>query len=134
LALKGFLHDKGHTLEQLERMRHKLGELLELCKADGLALPEADTPSFVARFDKALVKARLRYDFDFDMPMLETARRVARGLLNDTKPTLPPLRARPHRREQFSSRFEPFGRRPDGPLLCWARAGGRRRYVLPLRI
>jgi hypothetical protein len=92
LALKGFLHEKGRPLEDLERVRHKLGALLELCKADGLALSEADTASIVARFDKALVKAKLRYDFDFDMPLLEDARRVTCGLLKDTKPALPPLK------------------------------------------
>jgi hypothetical protein len=92
LALKGFLHEKGRTLEQLERMRHKLGELLELCKAEGLAISEADTAAVVARFDKALVKAKLRYDFDFIMPLLEDTRRVAHGLLKDTKPALPLLR------------------------------------------
>jgi hypothetical protein len=92
LALKGFLHEKGRTLEQLERIGHKLGELLESCRAEGLALSEADTAAIVARFDKALVKAKLRYDFDFDMPLLEDARRVVRGILKDTKPALPPLK------------------------------------------
>jgi hypothetical protein len=51
-----------------------------------LTLSEADTANIVARFDQALVKAKLRYDFDFDMPLLEDASRVARGLLSDTQP------------------------------------------------
>jgi hypothetical protein len=92
LTLKGFLHEKGHTLEGLVSMGHKLCELLELCKVEGLTLSEADTANIVARFDQALVKAKLRYDFDFDMPLLEDASRVARGLLSDTQPALPPLR------------------------------------------
>ncbi|MGJ4963319.1 hypothetical protein [Bradyrhizobium sp. HKCCYLRH3061] len=91
LALKGFLHEKGRTLEELEGIGHKLGKLLDLCTTHGLVLSEGDTASIVARFDKALLKAKLRYDFDFDMPFVEDARRVARGLLNNTMPALPSL-------------------------------------------
>ncbi len=92
LALKAFLHEKGHTLEELEGIGHKLGELLKLCTTHGLVLSEADTASIVARFDTALLKAKLRYDFDFDMPLVEDARRVVRALLNNTKPALPSLK------------------------------------------
>jgi hypothetical protein len=91
LALKGFLHEKGSTLEELTGIGHQLGKLLESCTTLGLVLSEADTVGVVARFDKGLLKAKLRYDFNFDMPLVEDARRVARGLLNDTKPALPSL-------------------------------------------
>ncbi len=41
--------------------------------------------------DASLEKAKLRYDFEFHLPLLEDVRRVARGILRDTTPALPPL-------------------------------------------
>lgn len=92
LALKGFLHEKGQTLDELQRYGHKLVELMELSKAKGFVPSELDTASIVARLDKSLEKARLRYDFDFDLPMIDDVLRVANGILRDSKPALPPLR------------------------------------------
>ncbi len=41
--------------------------------------------------DASLEKAKLRYDFEFHLPLLEDVRRVARGILRDTTQALPPL-------------------------------------------
>jgi hypothetical protein len=92
LALKGFLHGNGLTLEELKNIGHELDELLQLCRAKGLACSESDTDSIVNRIAKSLIHARLRYEFYFDMPLLDDVRRVARGILKDTQPTLPPLK------------------------------------------
>jgi len=44
-----------------------------------------------AFLDASLEKAKLRYDFEFHLRSLEDVRRVARGILRDTTPALPPL-------------------------------------------
>jgi hypothetical protein len=93
LALKGFLHSGGLTLQELQNIGHKLTELLQKCDANGLVRSEPDSDIIVARLDKSLEHARLRYDFDyFDMPVIDDLQRVARGILKDTEPTLPPLK------------------------------------------
>jgi hypothetical protein len=51
-------------------------ELLRACEAWGLALSEPDTSAIVARLDASLEKAKLRYDFEFHLPLLEDVRRV----------------------------------------------------------
>jgi hypothetical protein len=89
LALKGYLHQRGHTLEDLRDIGHKLRKLLDLCKAEGLVLSEPSTDHVIARFDAALDKAKLRYEFGFELPLFADARQVARGILQDTRPTLP---------------------------------------------
>ncbi len=66
-------------------------ELLGAYEARGLALSEPDTSAIVARLDASLDKAKHRYDFEFHLPLLEDAQRVARGILRDTAPALPPL-------------------------------------------
>jgi hypothetical protein len=91
LALKSFLHGKGVKLKKLEKIGHELDKLLGRCRAKGLGCSESDTDSIVNRIAKSLIRARLRYEFCFDMPLIDDVRRVARGILKDTKPTLPSL-------------------------------------------
>ena len=55
------------------------------------AVSETDTESIVDRIAKSLIHARLRYEFCFDMPLIDNVRRFARGILKDTSPTLPAL-------------------------------------------
>jgi hypothetical protein len=92
LALKSFLHDNGLTLEELKKIGHDLDKLLERCRAKGLACSESDSDSIIDRIAKSLINAGLRYEFYFNMPLIDDVRRVARGILKDTKPTLPPLK------------------------------------------
>jgi hypothetical protein len=77
LALKGYLHQRGHTLEDLRDIGHKLRKLLDLCKAEGLVLSEPSTDHVIARFDAALDKAKLRYEFGFELPLLRVRWRAA---------------------------------------------------------
>jgi hypothetical protein len=89
LALKSFLHDKGLTLSAIRG--HDLDGLLQHAEAKGLAISDPDTKAVVARLNKSVQGAKLRYDFDFEMPLLTDVVRVANVVLEDTKPVLPPL-------------------------------------------
>ena len=91
LALKAYLHEKGLSIDDLRRVGHNLIELLRACQARGLDPSEPDTSAIVARLDASLEKAKLRYDFEFHLPLLKDVRRIARGILRDTTPALPPL-------------------------------------------
>ncbi len=91
LALKAHLHEKGFSLDDLRHVGHNLMELLRACEDQGLALSEPDTSAIVARLDTSLEKAKIRYDFEFHLPLLEDVRRVARGILRDAQPPLPPF-------------------------------------------
>ncbi|MGH6985029.1 MAG: hypothetical protein ACREEI_12460 [Stellaceae bacterium] len=53
-----------------------------------LELEEGELPGL----SKSVEKAKLPYDYEFSMPLLGDVLRVARGLLKDTEPTLPPLK------------------------------------------
>jgi hypothetical protein len=90
LSLKSFLHDKGETVEAL--WGHDLKGLLQKATANGLASSEPDTSVIIARLSKSVEKAKLRYDYDFEMPLLTDVLRVAHGVLKDTEPVLPPLK------------------------------------------
>jgi hypothetical protein len=92
LALKSFLHEKGVGLSELRHVGHRLSALLNECNMKGMVPSVADTSSILRRLDSALERAKLRYEFSFDLPSLDDVRRVATGVLRDTKPALPPLR------------------------------------------
>jgi hypothetical protein len=90
LCLKSFLHDRGQPLPAL--WGHDLEALLQEAEGNGLVCAQPDTTAIVVRLSRSVVKAKLRYDFDFEMPLLQDALRVAQGILKDTEPTLPPLK------------------------------------------
>jgi hypothetical protein len=91
LALKSFLHENGGVdFNTLWRdYGHDLSKLLNKSLDVGLVLNEPDTQAVVNRLNDAGEQAKIRYTFDFeDMPGIDTVLRVARRLLDDTKPSL----------------------------------------------
>lgn len=93
LALKGVLLSVGITEDQLRKnYGHNLQKLLREARSQGLQTSDPETDGIVARLVKGADKARIRYQFQFDMPLIEDVRNVAQALINDTGRLVHPTR------------------------------------------
>ena len=91
LALKSFLHFNGVDLSRLQNMRHGLLRIQKECFSLGLHYSHPDSMAVITKLDESLKNAKLRYDFSFDLPLVDVTCQVANAILRDTKPPLPPL-------------------------------------------
>lgn len=91
LALKSVLHDRGKSLEELSRQPygHDLVRLLADAKTAGFVFPESDTEEVVSRMNEYTQRARIRYEFDFEMPGVVDVDRVVASIVKVTAPQLP---------------------------------------------
>jgi hypothetical protein len=89
LALKGFLHEKGFTLDQLLERGHDLNRLLEDSRSKGLGVSNPDTDVILSRLNDGGKKARIRYEFQFSMPLHQDVISVVQALLRATQPPIP---------------------------------------------
>jgi hypothetical protein len=90
LALKSYLHDRGRSLKKLkDKFGHNLDKLFAEAQAKGLLVPNPNAQSVISRLNNAGERARIRYEFNFEMPLIGDALETARSVLDATRPALP---------------------------------------------